>query len=319
MGETPTWTLEATNGDLTGKVYTITEQGLSLGRGEFNDIVLNSNNVSRKHARIFVYSGYAWAQDLGSRNGIFINSVRVQQQALNPGDMVAAGEYIFRVGGVGVPTAANAPSADSVPKAVKSKKPLVIGGVAVAVLVGIIAAVGGGSKKPPAEEPAPQAQGGEAAPPADSKAQDLFNFQNKPAPAAGQVDPTKVDPNAKPADGSGGSEDRNAQLIKEYLDRALLYEEAGRLKEARDLLDRAVKQDGKCELCVTRLTRVTSEIARSTQKYYDDGLRYYNSLRYEEAIANWELVLNLLDDQSNELYRKTADNLAQAKQKLGRE
>jgi len=82
---------------------TITEQGRSrqvqlepkgtlIGRGHECQIIINSQDVSHKHARIFRDPFDRWIiEDLGSRNGIFINGERVQAHALSPGEPVNIG------------------------------------------------------------------------------------------------------------------------------------------------------------------------------------------------------------------------------------
>lgn len=82
---------------------TITEQGRSrqvqlepkgtlIGRGHECQIIINSQDVSHKHARIFRDPFDRWIiEDLGSHNGIFINGERVQAHALLPGESVNIG------------------------------------------------------------------------------------------------------------------------------------------------------------------------------------------------------------------------------------
>ncbi len=59
---------------------------LSIGRHPSCDIVLRSPSVSRHHARLRHRDG-AWVlQDLDSRNGTWVNDVRVGRCQLRPGD-----------------------------------------------------------------------------------------------------------------------------------------------------------------------------------------------------------------------------------------
>lgn len=61
-----------------------------VGRGLENDIVLDSLSVSREHAR-FLRDGWLVVEDLGSRNGTFVNGERVQRAQIAPGDTVRLG------------------------------------------------------------------------------------------------------------------------------------------------------------------------------------------------------------------------------------
>lgn len=66
-----------------------------IGRDAGNDVVLDAPDVSHEHARI-VRSGGEWrVVDLGSTNGTFINGKRVQQGALQIGDLIAFGPDAF--------------------------------------------------------------------------------------------------------------------------------------------------------------------------------------------------------------------------------
>ena len=52
--------------------------------------------MSREHARLTLARGTVVIEDLGSTNGIFVNSVRIDRQELRHGDLVTVGETQFR-------------------------------------------------------------------------------------------------------------------------------------------------------------------------------------------------------------------------------
>jgi pSer/pThr/pTyr-binding forkhead associated (FHA) protein len=52
--------------------------------------------VSREHARLIVDRSRVVIEDLGSTNGVFVNSVRVDRQELRHSDLVTVGETQFR-------------------------------------------------------------------------------------------------------------------------------------------------------------------------------------------------------------------------------
>jgi hypothetical protein len=84
---------------LTGdapKRFALTRKTTTVGRGPQCDLQILTHFVSREHARITVGGGAVLIEDLGSRNGVFINSVRVDRQALQQGDLVTIGETQFR-------------------------------------------------------------------------------------------------------------------------------------------------------------------------------------------------------------------------------
>lgn len=76
--------------------FALTERGLNIGRQLDNDIVLNHAIVSRRHAHIELKGRQAWIYDLNSRNGIFVNRLRVREEQLADGDTVTIGPFELR-------------------------------------------------------------------------------------------------------------------------------------------------------------------------------------------------------------------------------
>ena len=91
--------LVATTGPLGGTVVRVPEaEGLSIGRAPDNQLVIPDDGVSRYHARLLYDNGTLWVQDLGSRNGVFINDVRVTgHRALKVGDEASFSGHRFEV------------------------------------------------------------------------------------------------------------------------------------------------------------------------------------------------------------------------------
>ena len=71
----------------------------SIGRGTQNTIMLEDSSVSRKHAIIDCQSGNdCYVTDAGSRNGTFINDVRIAARTrLRHGDLLRIGEVPMKV------------------------------------------------------------------------------------------------------------------------------------------------------------------------------------------------------------------------------
>jgi len=57
------------------------ERGLVVGRGQDADLVLDSKEVSRRHARFFVRDGALFVEDLGSHNGVYIDGNKAEGPA----------------------------------------------------------------------------------------------------------------------------------------------------------------------------------------------------------------------------------------------
>ena len=73
----------------------LTDKGLRIGRALDNDIVLNHAIVSRHHAQVELRGRDAWVTDLSSRNGIFVNRLRIKEEQLGDGDILQIGPFEF--------------------------------------------------------------------------------------------------------------------------------------------------------------------------------------------------------------------------------
>ena len=90
--------LLCTAGAIEGQRIPVPEGGLKIGRADDNDVVLQDEGASRFHARLLLDNGSLWLQDAGSRNGVFVNGVRVTgHQALRVDDVVTIGGHAFTV------------------------------------------------------------------------------------------------------------------------------------------------------------------------------------------------------------------------------
>ena len=78
-----------------GKRFELRGSVTAIGRDALNRIRLNDTEVSRRHAELrCVADGVRWV-DLGSSNGSFINSVRVDEQFLRSGDRIQVGRTLM--------------------------------------------------------------------------------------------------------------------------------------------------------------------------------------------------------------------------------
>jgi hypothetical protein len=63
-----------------------------IGRGVECQLALDDAMVSRRHAALRVYAGSATIEDLGSRNGVLLNGIRIDRpEALRDGDHIRIG------------------------------------------------------------------------------------------------------------------------------------------------------------------------------------------------------------------------------------
>lgn len=69
----------------------------TIGREADNDLVVEEETVSSRHARLLVRDGRWWIEDLGSTNGTTVNDARVTgTRALGTGDLIQVGRVRLR-------------------------------------------------------------------------------------------------------------------------------------------------------------------------------------------------------------------------------
>ena len=98
-----------------GDPIPLMKEKLLVGRRESCDIVLRFANVSAHHCQLTFDSGYLYVRDLGSRNGIKINDIKVEEKRIDPGDILSVAKHKYEVlydpteqGAVGPPPPDNA-------------------------------------------------------------------------------------------------------------------------------------------------------------------------------------------------------------------
>jgi pSer/pThr/pTyr-binding forkhead associated (FHA) protein len=88
--------LRFTDGPLAGRQVEVTS-ALVLGR-QAADLVIEDPQVSRRHASVRPAGDALEVEDLGSRNGTWVNGARIAGPArLAPGDRVQVGDTTFEV------------------------------------------------------------------------------------------------------------------------------------------------------------------------------------------------------------------------------
>lgn len=90
------------SGELIAVPIPLERQDVILGRALEADVRVNDTQVSRQHAKVSAIQGETVSSteyvltDLDSRNGTFLNGVRVRRETLNNGDKITIGETILR-------------------------------------------------------------------------------------------------------------------------------------------------------------------------------------------------------------------------------
>ncbi len=86
------------SGKRAGRAISMKRDKLLIGRAEECDLRPLSEEVSRKHCAIIKKDDVLWAKDLRSRNGTFVNGLRIgEPKQLADGDLVRVGTLELKV------------------------------------------------------------------------------------------------------------------------------------------------------------------------------------------------------------------------------
>lgn len=71
-----------------------------IGRVNDADLLLLDEKISRKHAKISTHGGRVMIEDLASRNGTFVNGVKITSMELQEGDKIVVGSSTIQLASV---------------------------------------------------------------------------------------------------------------------------------------------------------------------------------------------------------------------------
>ena len=92
-----TLTIEDKHGGIADE-YSFEEGEFLVGRSHSADIILPSDNVSRRHARLYTVHGRCYIEDLGSANGVFVNGRRIHEvYEIESSAQVRVGDYYLHI------------------------------------------------------------------------------------------------------------------------------------------------------------------------------------------------------------------------------
>ncbi|RRC95416.1 FHA domain-containing protein FhaB/FipA [Schaalia canis] len=82
-----------TGGPLVGMILPLSNSPITIGRSPSSSLVLEDEYASSRHARLSPGEGGWWIEDLGSRNGTFVDDERLTEpRPLAPGTTVRIGQ-----------------------------------------------------------------------------------------------------------------------------------------------------------------------------------------------------------------------------------
>jgi diguanylate cyclase (GGDEF)-like protein len=84
--------LTVLTGSATGTQFKVNKGTAMIGRGPQVELRVEDDGISRAHARIRAETGRAWVEDMGSRNGTFVNGAKIAAAVeLHDGDKIQVG------------------------------------------------------------------------------------------------------------------------------------------------------------------------------------------------------------------------------------
>ncbi|WP_043534591.1 FHA domain-containing protein FhaB/FipA [Actinomyces polynesiensis] len=82
-----------TGGPLVGTMMPLGSAPIVIGRSPSSTLVLDDEYASARHARLSSQEGQWWIEDLGSRNGTFVDDERITEpRVVQPGTTVRIGQ-----------------------------------------------------------------------------------------------------------------------------------------------------------------------------------------------------------------------------------
>lgn len=90
-------TLVMFKSDSSRREFPVKPAGFVIGRKNTCDLRIPLTSVSREHCELRVEDGRVKLRDVGSSNGTFHNSIRVQEAVLEAGDELVVGPVVFTV------------------------------------------------------------------------------------------------------------------------------------------------------------------------------------------------------------------------------
>ncbi len=85
------------------RVFPLSNDVTVIGRRRNCDLRIPLESVSRRHCQLTREGDQLRIQDLGSRNGTFLNSKQVETSSVNAGDVIKIGPLVFAVQIDGLP------------------------------------------------------------------------------------------------------------------------------------------------------------------------------------------------------------------------
>lgn len=321
--------LKVVAGPGMGTECALEESEITIGRAPENGLVINDNNVSRVHAKFTLAPGNrVIVADNGSRNGVYVNDRKVNQQPLKPGDRVVIGQTVIELvveGTRGAPRAA-AVLEPAAPRRANGNGVMESTGAAPraanVIAVKPAANVGRTSTQKPARAGVPAAPGAKPASKVGAipmpivvggvlvfviilgavafgggggpKPGDRIAINSTPRPT---ITPPMF-PGQNPIDVSLPSNaiEKLPKDAQRWIDVGDSQRMSNNLVQARTSFRNAIKIVGNCESCQVRLDAVERQIEEKITSYERGGTQAFESGDFNRAIDQWEIAISYIGD-----------------------
>jgi len=81
--------------EFDGKVFELTNDVITVGRAETNEVEVSHPSISSRHAELRKEGGDYKLVDLGSTNGTRVNDEKISEVGLRKGDVIMLGNILF--------------------------------------------------------------------------------------------------------------------------------------------------------------------------------------------------------------------------------
>jgi hypothetical protein len=91
------WAIRILSGAQAGQIFPLQQGKHTVGRGSACEIKINSTSVSKEHAVVLVTGDKVIITDLHSRNGTYVNGVKIQNQRISLGDKLSLHDVLLDI------------------------------------------------------------------------------------------------------------------------------------------------------------------------------------------------------------------------------
>ncbi len=89
------WGIRILTGSQAGQIFALPTGKHVIGRAPTCAVKIASGSVSKEHASVLITGDKLILTDLESRNGTFVNGVKIQHQRLNLGDKLSTHDVLM--------------------------------------------------------------------------------------------------------------------------------------------------------------------------------------------------------------------------------